>query len=252
MEAKYTQEGHSADSTRSHSSGLVILKKLFEDIGQVSSLLDVGGGIGTWSSAAKVLGVPQVELIDGPWVNTDDLMVSLEEFTQHNLEESLPHEINGISKFEIAICMEVAEHLSPERAKGLIQDLCNKSEVVLFSAGVPEQGGLNHINEQWQSYWVGLFEAQGYSCHDSIRAHVWNHPDVNVWYKQNTLVFKRGHFGDENVILNVIHPDNWMHVNHLYQQSMKILDARKVQKLLKRILPVKIIDFLRDINRKLP
>jgi hypothetical protein len=245
MEPKYTEEGHSSDATRSHSSGLIILEKLFEDLNPVSSLLDVGGGLGTWCSAAKVLGVPRVELIDGPWVNIEDLFVGRHEFTQHNLELPLPQEINGTSRFDVAICMEVAEHLSPERAEGLVHDLCSKSDVILFSAGIPEQGGLNHINERWQSYWVDLFRAEGYSCLDSIRQHVWHHPEVNVWYKQNTLVFKRGQLNDEYAILDIVHPDNWIHINGLFEKSMKILEGRRLRKVIKWVLPNRIINLLR-------
>lgn len=249
MEPKYTQEGHSVDATRSYESGLIVLEKLFQHLDRVSSLLDVGGGLGTWSAAAKDLGVPRVELIDGSWVNLDELKVKPEEFTQHDLENSLPLQINGKSHFDLAICMEVAEHLSPERAAGLVRDLCAKSDVVLFSAGVPLQGGLNHINEQWQSYWVNLFKEQGYTCHDVIRPQVWSHPKVNIWYKQNTLLFKQGQFQNEYVILDLIHPDNWVHVNSLYQEAMTILHNRKIQRFLKRILPARWIFLLKKISR---
>jgi hypothetical protein len=34
-------------------------------------------------------------------------------------------------------------------------------EVVLFSAAIPFQGGVGHINEQWPDYWVKYFSKTG-------------------------------------------------------------------------------------------
>ena len=60
-----------------------------------------------------------------------------------------------------SISLEVAEHLSPGRAESFISDLCQAAPVVLFGAAIPGQGGVGHLNEQWQSYWANLFEACG-------------------------------------------------------------------------------------------
>jgi len=41
--------------------------------------------------------------------------------------------------------------------------LVKAAPVVLFSAAIPLQGGTEHVNEQWQSYWAKLFAEHGTS-----------------------------------------------------------------------------------------
>jgi hypothetical protein len=49
-------------------------------------------------------------------------------------------------RFDLAICVEVAEHLRPEHGPSLVDDLCRLSEAVLFGAALPHQPGKGHIN----------------------------------------------------------------------------------------------------------
>ena len=60
---------------------------------------------------------------------------------------------------------------------------------VLFSAAIPFQGGRHHVNEQWQSHWIGRFAELGLGVHDVVRPAVWTDPAVEPWYAQNTLLF---------------------------------------------------------------
>jgi hypothetical protein len=67
--------------------------------------------------------------------------------------------------------------------------LTRLGQVVLFSAAIPHQGGTHHVNEQWPDYWAALFERHAYTVVDAIRPRIWNDPDVEWWYAQNTLLF---------------------------------------------------------------
>ena len=62
-------------------------------------------------------------------------------------------------RFDLAISLEVAEHLAPQRSESLVRDLCALADVVLFAAAVPFQGGAGHVNERWQSWWAQRFTA---------------------------------------------------------------------------------------------
>ena len=106
------------------------------------------------------------------------------EFIERDLAEPLDLE----RSFALALCLEVAEHLPPERAPGLVADLTALAPVVLFSAAVPGQGGTGHVNEQWSEYWVALFDAEGWSCRDAIRPWVRANADVAWWYRQNLFL----------------------------------------------------------------
>lgn len=51
-------------------------------------------------------------------------------------------------KYDLAISLEVAEHLRASAADLFVQSPANLSGCVLFSAAIPLQGSENHVNEQ--------------------------------------------------------------------------------------------------------
>jgi hypothetical protein len=87
--------------------------------------------------------------------------------------------------------VEVAEHISTGRSRAFVETLCAASDVVIFSAAIPQQGGVNHINEQWQSFWAALFGAAGYECYDLFRPRLWRDKRVESWYRQNLFLYVR-------------------------------------------------------------
>ncbi len=97
----------------------------------------------------------------------------------------------SIERFDLAMSLEVAEHLHPSAAKPFVRFLADLSDAVLFSAAYPGQGGANHVNEQKPSYWANLFGELGYLPFDLFRPVVWGSPEVQVWYRQNTFLYVR-------------------------------------------------------------
>ena len=59
----------------------------------------------------------------------------------------------------------------------------------MCSAAIPNQGGLDHVNEQWPDYWAARFAEHGYLPHHLIRGRIWEEPSVDVFYRQNILLF---------------------------------------------------------------
>jgi SAM-dependent methyltransferase len=154
-----------------------------------SSVVDVGCGIGCWSAAFLAHGL-EVTGIDGDWVQPDMLQIPAANFTVHDLRQELRLE----RSFDLAVCIEVAEHLPPSRAVSLVRDLTRLAPCVLFSAAVPGQGGTDHINEQPLSYWVALFQEQGYQPLDCLRPEIWDDDRIGWWFRQNLVFFARpGH-----------------------------------------------------------
>jgi hypothetical protein len=89
----------------------------------------------------------------------------------------------------LALSLEVAEHLPPESANSFVASLVQLAPAVLFSAAVPGQGGVQHINEQWQSFWARCFERQGYRTVDILRPRIWADSRVAFYYRQNALLY---------------------------------------------------------------
>lgn len=155
---------------------------------QARSVVDVGCGIGTWASVAKSLGC-EVKGLDGAHVPVEQRLIGPAEFVETDLLR-----FAGIGRFDLAICLEVVEHLPESHADSIVAGLCASADVILFSAAIPLQGGENHLNEQWPTYWQARFAARGFVMLDVFRERFWNEPKVDWWYRQNLfLVCCDGH-----------------------------------------------------------
>jgi SAM-dependent methyltransferase len=150
-----------------------------------ASVVDVGCGDGSWLATFAAHGAREVLGLDGDWVRTDQLKIPAASFVRAALDRPIELE----RRFDLAMSLEVAEHLPPGRAVGFVRDLARLAPVVLFSAAIPEQGGLNHVNEQWPDWWADLFAGQGLVAVDALRWRIWNEPDVTWWYKQNIVLY---------------------------------------------------------------
>jgi SAM-dependent methyltransferase len=150
-----------------------------------TSVVDVGCGIGTWLRTLAEIHDCEILGIDGAYVPAERRRIPADRFVERDL--GLPLRLDRA--FDLAICLEVAEHLPDERSAGLVRDLTALAPVVLFSAAVPGQGGTDHVNEQWPSYWAERFAAVGYRPLDLLRPAIWDLDDVAWWYRQNLLVF---------------------------------------------------------------
>ena len=151
----------------------------------VHSAVDVGCGDGGWLAAARALGVGDILGLDGPWNPADALKIPAGSFRRVRLDQ--PFEVGR--RFDLAICVEVAEHLPGADADRLVGELCALAPMVLFSAAIPGQGGLHHVNEQWPAWWAARFTAHGRACLDHLRPTLWADDGITWWYRQNLLLF---------------------------------------------------------------
>ena len=176
------------------------------------SLIDVGCGPGTWLIAAQKMGVKEFIGVDGIEPDEVDFHVDKKYFIEANLEE--PWSVK--KKFEVALCLEVAEHLSVDAGPTLISTLTSHSDWIFFSAAGPHQEGQHHINCQWPEYWQNLFNNAGYRCEDTIRSRIWTNERIEWWYRQNIFVAKRDESGagHEPRIAPLIHPESLQAMPH--------------------------------------
>lgn len=182
------------------------------------SVVDVGCGDGTWLAVFCKLGASEILGIDGDYVQRDILQIPPESFQSVDLTKpfSLDH------SFDLAISLEVGEHLPAESAQAFVESLTRLAPVILFSAAIPFQGGNHHVNEQWPDKWAALFLENNYFPVDCIRKRVWQNDSVEWWYAQNTLLFVRKDALEANPALKaefeqtnlnqfrLIHPRNYL------------------------------------------
>ena len=112
--------------------------------------------------------------------------------TKLNLEKDA---LDVEQEYDVAISLEVAEHLPQRSANRYVALLCRLSPVVVLTAATPGQGGTDHINEQPRSYWISKFEKLNFSYDEELTT-AWSSDweragDVQGWYYQNLMIFRR-------------------------------------------------------------
>ena len=155
----------------------------FDAIGP-TSVIDFGCAEGHWLRAFQELGVTDIYGLDGTHVDQARLVISKDHFAEVDLER-----IGPVSRrYSLALCLEVAEHLSVAGGDRLIEAICQSADAAMFSAAVPRQGGTNHINEQWIDYWVCRFQRLGWKTFDYFRPRIAYDREVAWWYRQNLFM----------------------------------------------------------------
>lgn len=200
------------------------IMQLALEVTAAKSVIDVGCGTGTWLAVATKMGVKEVCGMDGQHVPLDCLDIQQHEFVAADLSK-LPVVQR---RFDMAISLEVAEHLPESSGLEFVKFLCDSADNVLFSAAIPGQGGNGHINEQPQTYWAHIFATFGYTAYDFIRAEVWDDTEVLRWYQQNTILYSRlplrqriedkGYQLAPESMMNVVHPS----VFNAYRASQRV------------------------------
>ncbi len=243
----YTSQFYDAIRDGSRRSAEVMAPIVVRMI-QPKSIVDVGCGDGTWLSVFAKMGCVDILGVDGSYVDRSSLQIPKEQFHAANLSRdlTLPR------TFDLAMSLEVAEHLPPKSAEGFIAGLTKLAPFVLFSAAIPFQGGTNHVNEQWPQYWADLFARHGFDTIDCIRSEVWDNEGVEWWYAQNTILYAneaglKAHPNlrkfNSSVGLSVVHPRQYLHLAEGLppppglRQSLSLTVAATKRALLKRLAP---------------
>lgn len=154
------------------------------------SAIDVGCGRGAWLAACGERGVKRLIGLDGDWVSSEMMLDPSIDFRRTNLREEIPAD----ERYDLAISLEVAEHLPPESSDGFIRTLVAHADAIVFGAAYLGQPGRDHINTRPHSFWANKFLAQGYLLFDFFRPQFWSDNEVEPWYRQNTFLYVRpGH-----------------------------------------------------------
>jgi SAM-dependent methyltransferase len=192
------------------------------------SVIDVGCGAGHWLSVFMQNGIGDIVGVDGGWIQAQVLKIPADRFMTWDLAQPL----RLSRQFDLVVCLEVGEHLPADAADGLVESLTSLGPVVLFSAAIPQQGGVGHINEQWPEYWCARFAKQGFEVLDCVRRRVWDDERVEAYYAQNILLYVRRDRlevlgervpfrGQEALPLTVVHP-------RVYRRSLEVTEPANI------------------------
>lgn len=223
---KHTLKQHNLDAPRE-------IVPLIMEMLNPKSVVDVGCGLGTFLRVFKEFGVGKVLGLDGKWCNKTLLFQNID--AEDFLETDLEDRINLAERFDLAISLEVAEHLHPERAHSFVEDLTRLSDNILFAGAIPNQGGDHHVNEQWLEFWADIFSKHEYKSYDVLRPLLWNNKNIYFWYKQNMILFVKDGSETEvfkrmkpNIIPDIVHPELFLafsdyRADNALKRHMKIL-----------------------------
>lgn len=239
----YKKEWYNKKKKRKERAAREVVPVLLELISP-ETVVDVGCGDGTWLSVFEENGVTDYLGTDGDWIDQDLLQIPRENFHSVDLTMSTSFD----RTYDLAVSLEVGEHLPPSAADTFLNTLTSLSSVVLFSAAVPHQEGTHHVNEQWQKYWAERFQSRGYAAVDTLRRRLWENDHVHDFYRQNFVLYIEENtlaqldIPEEDVVqdlgqLSVVHPD-------LFERKMTRFKKAR------RLVPGAIS--LRDVLRGLP
>jgi hypothetical protein len=215
----------------------------------VRSVVDIGCGIGTWLKVFEENGISNILGIDGPHIDHDMLVIRKEKFVAADLRNQLS--VPGY--YDLALSLEVAEHLPKELSTAFVMSLTAAAPVVLFSAAVPGQPGIEHINAQWQDYWRAIFRDRSYVALDIVRPTIWGRQDVDYWYQQNTIIYCHDTIAatrsdlpraSKKASLNVIHPALYEQITQEYEERITTLSNPSLGNVI-RSIPTLAIKTLR-------
>jgi len=196
------------------------------------SVVDVGCGRGLWLRAFRQQGVESILGLDGDYVSREKLAIPAECFRSVNLAKPFAVE----QRFDLAISLEVAEHLPPRGAAQFVSDVTRLAPFVLFSAAIPAQGGTHHINEEMPWYWERLFEARGFLRLDPIQRNIRDDRRVEWWYRQNLYLYVAAERVADDPRLRaereyaMEHPFEWVHLDVLDKTARPVNLWRKAKR----------------------
>lgn len=220
-DVKYTVQFYEDQKEGSLRSAREVVPLVMELL-RPRSVVDVGCGVGTWLSVFTEHGVRDIAGVDGDYVPRNLLMIPTEAFVSADLRQAFSVK----RSFDLALSIEVAEHLPPAAAPVHVESLVRLAPVVLFGAAIPFKGGTGHLNEQWPEYWAALFRAHGYVVVDALRPRIWTNDKVEDFYRQDLLIFvresqlpefpelRRARETTREGMLSVVHPRVYVGRNH--------------------------------------
>ena len=107
----------------------------------------------------------------------------------------LPHDITQgpVTKADVVLCIEVAEHIPEERADAVVENvLASAAHTVVWTAAAVGQGGNGHVNCQPKEYWEKKFAERGAQRLSALEVSLKGEVAKGLhmgWFMNNLMIF---------------------------------------------------------------
>lgn len=153
------------------------------------SIVDFGCGTGDILEPFEKIGI-EVLGIDGSKANQRHTRIKSESFLLFDLRNRCKLE----KRYDLCFCIEVAEHLEEKYSDILLENLVSSSSVILFTAAVPGQEGVDHCNLKPHKWWIEKFQKIGFELDNGdtswLRSELTKNPEIPKWFIKNWHIFK--------------------------------------------------------------
>jgi SAM-dependent methyltransferase len=130
---------------------------LLEGLFHFKSLVDVGCGTGHFVKWCDDHGISSMGIEGSPFGVANSIGAIVIQ-----MDLRTPSLIEDMKRFDLCLCIEVAEHIEEEYVNIFVDTLCSLSDTIVMTAAPPGQGGLQHVNEAPQEYWQSLMALRGF------------------------------------------------------------------------------------------
>ena len=156
------------------------------------SVIDFGCGTGDILAPFEKRGI-EILGIDGSKANKKYSRIHKDNFLLFDLRKKCTCQ----KKYDLCICLEVAEHIEEAYSDVLIKNLVSSSSTIVFTAAPPGQGGVDHYNEKPFAWWIQKFKEHGFKfdeqCTVRLKQQWARIPDIYPFYVDNLMIFRKEH-----------------------------------------------------------
>jgi len=190
LNATYTKAFFKENIRVSANSASLLIKKIVDKFPLTKSVVDLGCGNGIYLNEFTKNGIESILGVDGSKYSKTESLVDRTLITKGDLR----YDMNIDRKFDVALCIEVAEHLDSKYADQLVENITRVSNLAIFTAAPPGQGGVDHVNERPKSYWISMFNKRDFTydqkTSEEFSQYLMENKAVS-WLSNNLMIFKK-------------------------------------------------------------
>ena len=159
------------------------LALFIRDIIRPNIVLDIGCGPGIYVHSMNDLAIQSFG------IDIDDRVLGKKNLFKQNI-------LDTYFIADTCICLEVFEHIDSEYNDDLVEKVSKMfQDTLIFSAAVPGQGGVGHINCQTKEYWSDKFLLTE-RCHrnylmEDLLKHYCQQGRYMGWFYNNVMIFSK-------------------------------------------------------------